>query len=199
MSRRDMKRSLETLPLIYPIPIVLVGAWVDGRANFATIGDCAIMGLTPALVVISLGDMCHTLRGVLEADAFSINLPSTGLLAEADACGIASGAMVDKSEWFTVSRGERTKVPCIEECPVNLECRVVDRVDYAHRRIFVAEVVLTHVEASLLTDEDPLQLAAMIDFDPIIYGLDNRYYRIGGSIGTGYAEGRELAAMTRRT
>ncbi|UCF10274.1 MAG: flavin reductase family protein [Candidatus Bipolaricaulota bacterium] len=187
-----MKRQIENLALLYPIPIVLVGTWVEGRANFATVGDCAIMGLKPALVAVSLGAGCHTVRGLGEGDAFTINIPSTVLLAEVDACGIASGAHVDKSAWFSVSPGPRTGAPCIEECPVNLECRVVERVSFAHRRIFVAEVLVAHVEASLLEDDAVPRIAAMHAFDPIIYGLDNQYYRIGQPIGTGYAEGRDL-------
>lgn len=192
-----MKRSIDGLALIYPIPIVLVGAWVDGRANFATVGDCAIMGLKPSLVAISLGARCHTIRGILEGESFSINLPTTALLAEADACGIASGAAIDKSSLFTVHSGERTGAPCIDECPVNLECRVVGRVAHAHRRVFVAEALVAHVDESLVTDDDPPQLAAMPAFDPIIYGLDNRYYRIGEPIGTGYAEGRAVVEAHR--
>ena len=40
-----MKVKLEKVPFVYPIPIVLVGANVDGKANYATVGDCAIKGL----------------------------------------------------------------------------------------------------------------------------------------------------------
>jgi hypothetical protein len=32
----------------------------------------------------------------------------------------------------------------------------------------------------------------MDKLDPIIYALDNRYYRIGEIIGTGYQEGKEF-------
>jgi len=31
----------------------------------------------------------------------------------------------------------------------------------------------------------------MSKLDPILYALDNRYYRVGSPIGTGYAEGRD--------
>ena len=48
------KVRLGAIPLIYPIPVVLVGATVDGRANFTEVGDCAVMGISPALVTISL-------------------------------------------------------------------------------------------------------------------------------------------------
>ena len=37
-----MKVKLGTIPLVYPIPIVLAGANVQGKANFATLGDVAL-------------------------------------------------------------------------------------------------------------------------------------------------------------
>jgi flavin reductase (DIM6/NTAB) family NADH-FMN oxidoreductase RutF len=192
-----MKRSIDGLTLIHPVPIVLVGAWFDGRASFATVGDCAIMGLKPALLAISLGEGGNTVGGVIEDGSFSINLPPTALLAEVDACGIASGREIDKSSLFTVSHGERTGAPCVEECPVNLECRVVERVHLDHRRIFIAEVLVAHVDESLLADGDPPRLAALTALDPILYGLDNRYYRIGKPIGMGYAEGQDIVEAHR--
>jgi hypothetical protein len=32
----------------------------------------------------------------------------------------------------------------------------------------------------------------MAKLDPLIYSLDNKYYRIGEAIGEGYAEGRKI-------
>ena len=131
------KVRLGAIPLIYPIPVVLVGATVDGRANFTAVGDCAVMGISPALVTISLSATHYTTRGVDESKAFSINLPSTHLLSQADYCGIVSGKDVDKGKLFTVFEGEYTRVPMIQECPVGLECQVQEIVQIKHRRIGV--------------------------------------------------------------
>lgn len=184
------KVKLGAVPLVYPIPIVLIGANTNGRANFTEVGDCAIMGIDPALVAISLSAAHHTTSGIDEGKAFSVNLPSTDLLSLTDYCGIVSGKNVDKSHLFTIFEGEHTAVPMIHECPVGLECRVQEIVQIKHRRIFIAEVLECYVSESFVETIDGKQRTAPLsELDPIIYALDNRYYRIGGVIGTGYQEG----------
>ena len=184
------KTKLGAVPLIYPIPIVLVGAAVNGRANFAEVGDCAVMGISPALVTVSLSADHHTTSGIDESKAFSINLPSTSLLSQTDYCGIVSGKHVDKSRLFTVFEGEHTGVPMIQECPVGLECRVQEVVQIEHRRIFIAEVLECYVSEEYVEVVDgKQQIADLSRLDPIIYALDNRYYQIGRTIGVGYREG----------
>lgn len=48
-----MKVKFGAVPFVYPTPIVLAGANVNGKPNFATLGDCGIMGINPPLVYIS--------------------------------------------------------------------------------------------------------------------------------------------------
>ena len=188
-----MKVKLGTVPLVFPIPIALAGAQVQGRPNYVTVGDCGIMGIRPALVYISSNKAHYTNEGILEHGTFSLNFPSTDLLTETDFCGIVSGREVDKSALFESFYGELGTAPMIQECPVNLECRVVKEFSIEQRQIFVGEVVQAHVNADLVrVEEGTRRIADMQRLDPIIYGLDNRYYRIGAPIGVGYQEGRRL-------
>lgn len=187
-----MKVKLGAVPLVYPIPIVLAGANVRGRPNYATLGDCGVMGINPPLVYVSLGQGHHTTQGILENGTFSVNVPSTEMLAVTDYCGIVSGRDVDKSALFSVFYGELDTAPMIEKCPVNLECRVVHEFSIEHRQIFVGRVVQAYVdEAFVVEQEGRRRIADMTKLDPIIYGLDNQYYRIGNPIGTGYNEGQD--------
>lgn len=189
-----MKAKLGPIALIYPIPIALAGADVKGRANFATIGDCGIMGLNPPLVYISLNVNHFTTRGVIENHGFSINFPSSDLLSLVDYCGIVSGRQVDKSSLFKIFYGELGNVPMIEECRVNLECRVVKGFSIERRQVLVGRVVQTYIDDTLVEEHDGRYVIAdMQQLDPIIYALDNRYYRIGDPIGVGYQEGRSIA------
>lgn len=200
-----MKTSLGPVPLLYPVPIVLVGADVGGRPDFATVGDVAIMGIRPPLVCISLAAGHHTTVGIAASSLFSINVPNQRLLAEVDCCGSVSGRDVDKTALFTVLRGQATGVPMIAECPVNLECEVLHEFDVEHRRMFIAKVVETHVDAVLMRFRDEQGVAAgqrypsLSDINPIVYALDNRYYRIGEPVGQGYQAGRQLVEMLRQT
>ena len=61
-----MKVKLGAIPLVYPIPIVLAGANVDGKPNYATLGDCGVMGIRPPLVYVSLNQEHYTTQGIVE-------------------------------------------------------------------------------------------------------------------------------------
>jgi flavin reductase (DIM6/NTAB) family NADH-FMN oxidoreductase RutF len=94
---------------------------------------------------------------------------------------------------FETFYGELGTAPMIRECPVNLECRVVKEFSIQHRQIFVGEVVQAHVDEQFVIESEGRQgIADMTQLDPIIYALDNRYYRIGAPIGVGYSEGRDF-------
>ena len=81
----------------------------------------------------------------------------------------------------------------IKKCPVNLECKVVKEFSIQHRQIFVADVVQAYINEEFVTEEnDRKKVADLTKLDPIIYALDNRYYRIGESIGVGYQESKKL-------
>ncbi len=189
------KIKLGAVPYLYPIPIVLVGADVDGRANYAEVGDCAVLGIRPALAVVSLGKDHHTTRGIDACGAFSINIPSQGMMSATDYCGIVSGKDVDKSTLFESIPGEHTGAPLIQECPVGLECRVKETVQIEHRRIFIAEVLECYVSEPFVTQDDSgAHVADLCRLDPMLYALDNRYYSIGSPIGAGYREGKGYRA-----
>jgi flavin reductase (DIM6/NTAB) family NADH-FMN oxidoreductase RutF len=185
------KKAIGPVPYVYPVPIVLVGALVDGRANYATVGDCAIMGIKPAVVVVSLGESHHTTRGILEHRTFSINIPHTGDLRLVDYFGQVSGRDVDKSKLVRSFSGRTKTAPMIESCPVSLECRVLSEVSVEHRRIFIGAVEEAHVDEAYIGEDG--RIAPLPQLSPILYALDNRYYRVGEAIGTGYEEGKSFA------
>jgi len=188
-----LKIKIGSIPYVYPIPIVLIGATVEGKPNFETIGDIGLMGINPPLVYTSSGKDHHTNQGILENETFSINFPTTDMLAVVDYCGQVSGRDVDKGALFNMFYGETGSAPMISRCPVNLECRVIKEFSIKHRQIFIAEVVQTYVEETYLENIEGKRIFAdLTRLDPIIYALDNRYYQIGNMIGIGYQEAGKL-------
>lgn len=188
-----MKIKLGSVPYLYPIPIVLAGANVAGKPNFETIGDVGLMGIKPPLVFISSGATHYTNQGILENGTFSINVPTTDMLAVVDYCGQVTGRDIDKSTLFEVFYGELGNAPLIVTCPVNLECRVIKEFSIQHRQIFVGEVVQTYIDEAWVSEEaEERAIADLTRLDPIIYALDNCYYRIGDPIGVGYQEAKKL-------
>ena len=181
------------VPLVYPIPIILAGALVDTHPNFETLGDVGIMGLNPPIVYISSGQNHYTNQGILEQGTFSINFPTTQLLIKTDYCGVATGKDVDKSKLFNLFYGELKTAPMIRECPVNLECKVIKEFSIEHRQIFIGRVEESYVSKDFVDkSEENQKIVNMAKLDPIIYALDNRYYKIGKIIGIGYQESKKF-------
>ena len=48
------KVKFNKLPLVYPIPSVLIGTVINDKPNFATIGNCGIISVNPAVIYISM-------------------------------------------------------------------------------------------------------------------------------------------------
>ncbi len=181
------------VPLVFPIPIILAGSLVHGKPNFETLGDVGIMGIKPPIVYISSGVDHYTNIGILDHETFSVNFPSTSLLTKTDYCGVVTGHKTDKSQLFDVFFGELETAPMIEECPVNLECKVIKEFSILHRQIFIGDVVQVYVTKDFVIEsKGRKRIADMTKLDPIIYALDNRYYSIGEPIGVGYQESKKL-------
>ncbi|MFX0170735.1 MAG: flavin reductase family protein [Candidatus Hodarchaeota archaeon] len=195
----SQKIKFGKVPLIYPIPIILAGALVYEKPNFAELGDVGIMGIKPPIVYISSGKDHYTNIGILEHGNFSINFPSTKLLVKTDYCGTVSGHNVDKSQLFKVFFGELKTAPLIQECPVNLECKVIKEFSIQHRQIFIGEVIQSYVNNEFVIEsEGRKRIVDMSKLDPIIYALDNRYYNIGEPIGVGYQESKKLQQLSTK-
>ena len=172
---------------LYPMPAVLVGAMVEGKPNYMTAAWCGMTNSNPPILSVSLQAVRYTRIGIEAEGAFSINVPSTAQAAETDFAGIYTGRKTDKSKLFTTFFGELPNVPLIEECPVNLECEVVERVDLPSHRVFFGRIVECHVSEECL--EDGVPKATKID--PLIWSpSDNHYFGIGAPIAPAFKVGK---------
>ena len=182
------KRSLGARNCLYPMPTTLVGALVRGRPNFATIAHVGIMDLK----TISLGmNKTHfTKAGIFENRTFSVNLPSVDMVEKTDYCGLVSGKNIDKSKLFKIFYGELKTAPMIEECPVNMECRLVKNVDFPSHDIFMGEVVAAYCDESVLNEEEKLDYTLL---KPILFTMhDAGYWKLGERFADAWSVGKSL-------
>jgi flavin reductase (DIM6/NTAB) family NADH-FMN oxidoreductase RutF len=182
------KINLGPQTLLYPMPAVLVGALVNGKPNFMTAAWCGIAASKPPAISVSLQPVRFTLEGIKANNTFSINIPSADLVERVDFCGIYSGHKTDKSQIFMVDYGKLETAPLIQECPVNLECRVIHSLELGSHVLFVGEICETYVNENCLTDEktDPTKI------DPLIYTRDTKQYqRLGEVVGQAWKVGKK--------
>jgi flavin reductase (DIM6/NTAB) family NADH-FMN oxidoreductase RutF len=174
---------------LYPMPVTLVGAIVEGRPNFLTVAWISRVNLDPPLLAVALNKLRYTTRGVQEHRTFSVNIPGVDLVAETDYCGLVSGKEVDKSGLFQVFYGELKTAPLIRECPLNLECRVVEMVTLPTHLLFIGEVVGAYTEERFLSDGKP-DMQRMKPF--VFLRPEGTYWKLGEKIGEAYRIGKEV-------
>lgn len=176
-------------PFLLPQPAVLVGTLVDGVPNFMLAAWCGMANHTPPMVTVAVRPSRHTQRGIQAHRAFSLNIPSTELVTRADYCGIASGAKVDKSTVFPSVPGVLEGAPVIPECPLVLECRLVQTVELPTHHLHLGEIVEVHADPACLVDGAP----DLGKVDPLIYSItDGQYWAVGAPVGKAFLVGRQL-------
>ncbi|MDR2090084.1 MAG: flavin reductase family protein [Clostridiales bacterium] len=168
------KKEIGAVACLYPIPAVVVGTKVRGKTDYALFGNCGIISAAPATVYISSDKKNFTNSSIKKAKVFSINVPSAGIAAATDFCGLFSGKKTDKSSVFTAFFGA-TGAPMAEECPVNIECKLKKIFNFDDTEIFVAEIVNSFVSERCLTNGQP----DIEKIAPLIYDVANKYRTIG--------------------
>jgi flavin reductase (DIM6/NTAB) family NADH-FMN oxidoreductase RutF len=143
--------------LLYPMPVLLIGANVDDKPNFMTVAWGGIANGEPPMISIAIRHQRYTNKGIRQNLTFSVNIPSTDLARETDYCGSVSGSKSDKVKVcrFKVFYGKLGSAPLIEQCPVNMECKVVHMLDLGSHSLVVGRVEETHVSDNCLTDGQP--------------------------------------------
>ena len=177
---------------IYPMPALLVGANVDDQPNFMTVAWGGIANGEPPMISVAIRPSRHTRRGISQNSTFSVNIPSVDLIRETDYCGIISGAKVNKAEacQFSVFYGKLGTAPLIEQCPINLECRVVQTLKLGSHSLFIGRIEETHISESCLTD-GKLDINKI---NPLVYmGEPGRQYQaLGEVLGKAFRIGQEI-------
>ncbi len=180
------KISVKNYPMVNPTPVVILGAEVDQKPNFTTIGAFGVVCLEP-IFYISVKSSHHITKGIKESGFFSINLPTTDMVQKTDYCGMVSGKSVDKSTLFNVFYDEHGNTPFIMEAPMNYLCKVVQSTTVSGFEVFFGEIITTLAGEEYLTDNkpDPLKI------DPLLL-MGYQYYGFGSAIGGIFKEGLVL-------
>ena len=116
------------------------------------------------------------------------------MVAETDYCGITSGTKADKAKDcnFEVFYGKLETAPLIEQCPVNLECKVAHMLELGSHMLIIGKIEETHVSDSCLTGGR----ADVNKIKPLIFTMSpvSQYQALGEVIGKAFSIGKELRA-----
>lgn len=172
--------------VLYPVPAVMVSCGTMEEKNIITVAWTGTINSDPAMTYISVRPGRHSFGMIEKTGEFVINLVTEQLAYACDWCGVKSGRDVDKFRemHLTAQKGEKVCAPIIYESPVNIECRVTQKIPLGTHCMFLAEVVSVSVSSEYLDSAGTFRLDAA---KPICYS-HGTYYGLGRKLGTfGYS------------
>jgi flavin reductase (DIM6/NTAB) family NADH-FMN oxidoreductase RutF len=185
-----MKKTRITTNIFLPMPVVIVGTEIRGRPNFLTAGWVSRVNTDPPMIAVSISRANATPKGIQENGAFSINLPTAAMVKETDYCGLVSCRYTDKSNIFDHFQGTLTGAPMILNCPLVMECRLVDTMELPTHLLFIGEIIGGYASEGALSGGRP----DMRSIKPLFLTMpDNHYWALGRCVGKAWSEGTHLA------
>lgn len=195
MSKREFKPG----NMLYPLPAVLVSvASESGQQNIFTVCWAGTVCTNPPMVSISVRKQRYSYSMIDQTGEFVANLTTEKLAFATDYCGVVSGRNVDKWKHLglTAVKGKEVSAPRIEESPVNIECRVTQKIELGSHDLFLARVVAVAVDGKYIDEKDSFDLQKA---NPIVYS-HGAYYSLGKQIGRfGYSIGKHTKKKKKRT
>lgn len=176
-----MRANWKPGTMIYPLPAVLVSCGNETEKNILTIAWCGTICSDPAMCYISVRKERHSYDIIKKNMNFVINLTTKKTAYATDWCGVRSGKDFNKFKEMNLTSGKSTIVssPYIEECPLNIECKVKQIVPLGSHDMFISEVV------NVMADEQYLNKNGKLDFERagLITYAHGQYYELGKRIG----------------
>lgn len=143
--------------MVYPLPAAMVSVGDKaGNTNIITIAWTGTICSTPPMLYVSVRPERHSYHMIKETGEFVVNLTTEELARATDYCGVRSGKDVDKWKETGLTRGsanELTYAPIIDECPVNIECKVTEVKELGSHDMFIAEVVSVQISDEYLDEK----------------------------------------------
>ena len=184
-----MKKKIGNSNVIYPMPVMIVSALVNGKINFINVAHVGILNASaPHLISLGMGKIHHTNSGIRENKTFSVNILSQNQMVEMDYVGMVSGSKTDKSSVFKTFFGELKTAPIIENCPLSMECRLHDIYELKTHDVFIGEIIATYADEEVLT-EGNVDLAKV---KPLLFDMSSRkYWSLGQAMGNCWNVGKQ--------
>ncbi len=146
---------------IIPQPIAFISTvGEDGTYNAAPFSFVVPVGSKPPIICVSFsmrqGKKKHTLANIEYSHDFVVNVVDETIIKQAVQASFEYPSDIDeiKAVGLTAIGSEKVKSPRIAESRINLECRLVQKLELPEeqgcRNIVFGEVVLVHIKDELL-------------------------------------------------
>ena len=142
-------RQIEGIQAFPAFPVALVTV----KDNIITVATAHMFSFKPPLVIVGICPPRYSHELIKEAREFVINIPTKDIIESVEFCGLNSGRDVNKFQGSGLTPQDANQISSklIQECPVNLECKVVQEIVVPEELKgshdwFIGEVLTAHID-----------------------------------------------------
>lgn len=158
------KKQANMKSCLQPSPKVLVSCrGLDGENNVLAVGYCCNCSYAPPMVMVGIVPSRYSYKMIKESGCFVVNLVGKEYKETFDYLGSHSKRDEDKLAKMNVKMSEGVKVnaPILDDCQVNIECKVVDSIVTGSHEMFVGKIEYVHGDSKIVDDEGNIKFSSV--------------------------------------
>ena len=151
---------------LQPAPKILVSCrGKNGENNALAVAYCGNCSYDPPMVMVGIVPTRHSYKMIKESGCFVVNIVDKNYQEIFDYLGSVSGRDENKFavKNVAIQEGKMVNAPLLTDCPVNIECTVVDSIVTGSHEMFIGKIEYVHADKYLLNEKGG------IDFSQINY------------------------------
>lgn len=159
-----IKKEANKKSILQPAPKVLVTCKDEqGNENALAVAYCGNCSFDPPMIMVGIVPSRYSHKIVKESKRFVVNLVKKEFAEEFEYLGTISGRDEDKLKKINANTepGKIVNAPILKDCPVNIECTVVDSIVTGSHEMFIGKIEYVH------GDENIVDEVGNIDFSKI--------------------------------
>ncbi|MBR3203078.1 MAG: flavin reductase family protein [Solobacterium sp.] len=168
------KKNIGAVLALYPCPVIVVGAMVNGKPTWTLAAHAGTVAHSHLMV--SLVQAHYINKGIRETKKLSINIVDESWLKEADLMGTISGNNEDKSAAFEWTMGENG-APLINNAKASIECETDGNYELEHFDQFMCKILATYADETVLNEQGKINYH---EFKPVLFEFPTYEYFVTG-------------------
>ncbi|MFA9376628.1 MAG: flavin reductase family protein [Lachnotalea sp.] len=160
------KKEANKKGALQPLPKILVSCrGTNGEDNVLAVAYCGNCSYDPPMVMVGIVPTRYSYQLIKESGCFVVNIVTKDYQETFDYLGKYSKRDCDKLKDMNVKLAEGKIIPAsiLTDCPVNIECTVVDSIVTGSHEMFIGKIEYVHANENLINEKGD------IDFSQIQY------------------------------
>jgi len=156
------KRQANMRSCLQPMPKILVSCrGLDGENNVLAVGYCANCSYDPPMVMVGIVPSRYSYKMIKESGVFVVNLVEKEYKDAFDYLGSHSKRDEDKLAKMNIklAEGKKVNAPILKDCPINIECSVVDSIVTGSHELFIGKIEHVHADSRFVDDKGNIEFS----------------------------------------